>query len=232
MAKDGKYVVIGMGTFGYQVAHTLKSRKADVVVIDKDIRRIHEAQAEGFRYAVQLDSTDPVSLARFVQTTDHAIIAMGESFEANILTIGILKELGVEKIYARAVSDIQTKILKQLGVSEILFPEKQAGERFALKVLFEGVLFMEEYQAGIFIGEVKVPEKFFGKNILELQIRNEYQINIIAIKELGSKESGGKDPSRDVIHPIGFERIQLTEGHSMIVVGKEEQIEKFILESN
>jgi len=221
MSKKHKYVLIGMGAFGKEIARTLLKHHEDIIVMDKHEAVINKLKLEGFDYAVQIDTTDEGALSKFINPEDVVILAMGESFEDNILTVGILKEIGVKKIFARATTDIQMKILDRMGISETLFPEKQEGKRFALRLLFEDFKFIDEFTKDVFVGEIAVPEKFYGKTIVEIDVRKNHKVNVIGIKNKHITK-GGKEAEQ--LLQIGFENVKLNENHVLIVVGFEKNI--------
>lgn len=225
MANIQRYVLIGMGAFGQEIAYTLKDHHIDMIVMDKSLEVINQMKLDGFDYAVQLDSTDAASLGRFVNPDDIVILSMGESFEDNIITVGILTRLKVKKIYTRATKIIHEEILGQMKNTEILFPEKEEGKRFALKLINRDFLFKDEYAPNVYITEVKVPESFIGKNIIDLQIRNIYHVNVIALKKVLPNEPVN---NHNNINYLGFEQEKLTKDHILIVIGKEENIKKMI----
>jgi len=214
-----------MGAFGQEIAYTLKDHHIDMIVIDKSLEVINQMKQDGFDYAIQLDSTDAATLGRFVTADDIVVLSMGESFEDNIITVGILARFGVKKIYARATKIIHEEILSQMKNTEILFPEKEEGKRFALKLINKDFLFKDEYAPNVYITEVKVPETFIGKNIIELQIRSIYNVNVIALKKVLPNEVSN---NHDNINYLGFEQEKLNKDHILIVIGKEENIKKMV----
>jgi trk system potassium uptake protein TrkA len=225
MSKKQKYVLIGMGAFGIEIARTLLAHNEDILVMDKNENTINKLKKEGFDFAVQLNATDEGTLSRFINPEDIVILAMGESFEDNILIVGILKEMGIKKIYARATTEIQMKILDRLGITETLFPEKQEGKRLALRLLFDDFKFIDEFTKDIFIGEIDVPETFCDKTIIEIDLRKNYKINAIGIKHKITEKDG---KITEQLIQIGFEAIKLNKSHSLIVVGLEKNIRNLI----
>ncbi len=225
MSKVQRYVLIGMGAFGQEIAYTLKEHHEDIIVMDKNLDVINQMKTDGFDFAVQIDSTDSSTLSRFVTADDIVILSMGESFEDNIITVGILTRLKVKKIYTRATKTIHEEILSQMRNTEILFPEKEEGKRFALKLINRDFLFKDEYAPNVYITEIKVPQQFVGKSIIELQIRSHYKVNVIALKTLAEKE---KPNNQTQINYLGFENEKLTKDHILVVIGKEESINEMI----
>jgi len=223
MATKQRFIVIGLGAFGREIAQVLKDNGAELIVMDSNSTVVNQLKQAGFEFTVQIDNTDPIAMANFIQPDDTVILSLGEAFEANLLTIEILKELGVKRIYARATKDIQVKILERMNISQILYPEKQEGKRFALQLLNKDVKFLDELALDVFISEIDIPEKFLGKTIADLKIRNRFGVNIIGIKHKILSEDEKHIAKMD---PVGFEKIVLTEDHSLVVIGKEEDIKK------
>ncbi|KPK80911.1 MAG: hypothetical protein AMS27_15985 [Bacteroides sp. SM23_62_1] len=228
MAENQRFVLIGLGAFGREIARTMHEHNADIIVMDRDPSVVNQMKAEGFKYAVQIDNLDPSSLARFVKPDDIAILSMGDAFESNILTIEILKEIGVKTIYSRATKDIQLKILEKMDITEILFPEKQEGRRFALKLLNRDINFIDEFAPDIYLIEVPIPDRFVGKTIVDLEIRTRYNINIIGLK---SPASDTEVIVNQKMEYVGFEKTILQKEHSLLVIGKEKDLEDLVKET-
>jgi trk system potassium uptake protein TrkA len=225
MEDNQRFVLIGMGPFGREIAMTLNENNADLIVMDKDPNVISQMKSTGFKYAVHIDNLDPASLAKFIKPEDVVILSLGDDFESNILTIEILKEIGVKSIYSRATKDIQYKVLEKMDISEILFPEKQEGRRFALKLLNRDIHFIDEFAEDIFLVEVPVTNKLVGKTIVNLEIRSKYNVNIIGLKSTPS-DSGNHGIQR--MDYVGFENTVLKPEHSLLVIGKETDLEELI----
>jgi len=228
MAENQRFVLIGLGAFGREIARTMHEHHADIIVMDRDPGVVNQMKAEGFKFAVQIDNLDPSSLARFVKPEDIAILSMGDAFESNILTIEILKEIGVKSIYSRATKDIQSKILEQMDITEILFPEKQEGRRFALKLLNRDINFIDEFAPDIYLIEVPIPPEFIGKTIVDLEIRTRFNVNIIGLKSPHDEPRNDKNQKMDY---VGFEKTILRKEHSLLVIGKEKDLEDLVKET-
>jgi trk system potassium uptake protein TrkA len=225
MENNQRFVLIGLGAFGREIARTLHEHEADLIVMDKDPAVVNVMKSEGFKYTVRIDNLDPAALAKFIKPQDIVILSMGDAFEANILTIEILKELGVKSIYCRATRDIQYKILEKMDITEILFPERQEGRRFALKLLNRDIHFINEFAPDIYLIEVPIPGKLIGKTVAELDIRSKYNVNIIGLKST-SKDPGKQDAySMDY---VGFENTHLEGEHSLLVIGMEDDLGELV----
>lgn len=225
MDNDQRFVLIGLGAFGSQIARTLHEHDADLIVMDRDPAAVNMMKSEGYKFTVRIDSLDPSLFAKFIKPKDTVILASGDTFEANLLTIEMLKEIGVTSIYCRATRDVQYKILEKMDITEILFPERQEGRRFALKLLNRDVQFIDEYAPDIYLIEVPVPEKLIGKTIEELAIRSKYNVNIIGLKNSLQDQENKQTHTMDY---VGFENTVLEQEHSFLVIGKEKDLEELV----
>jgi trk system potassium uptake protein TrkA len=153
---------------------------------------------------------------------------MGDAFESQILTIELLKGIGVQTIYARATKDIQHKILEKMDITEILFPERHEGRRFALRLLNRNFQFIDEFGVDIYLIEVPVTKSLAGKDIVEHEIRSRYNVNIIGLKSM-NRENG--EAGELAMEYVGFERKRLEVGDLMLVIGKEKDLEDLVQDS-
>jgi len=188
-----QYAVIGLGRFGASIARTLAEKGQQVLAIDSK-EDIVQDLAEYVTNAVCIDATDAKALKNIgIKTVDVAIVAIGKSLEASILVTLALKELGVPRIIAKAVSENQSKVLEKLGVNAVVFPEREIGEKLANKLIspevVEEINLSKEYS----LFEIKTSEEFINKSLKDLQVRIKYSINIIAIKR--KARPTGKKPA-------------------------------------
>jgi len=122
-----RYLVIGLGRFGSAVAEALAQHGAEVVAVDNDMANV-EAVKDRVTFAIELDATDPMAL-RSIEATNcnGAIVAIGENFEANVLTVAALKEVGVQNIIGRARSPRHARILAAVGANRVIELEAEMG---------------------------------------------------------------------------------------------------------
>ncbi|MCD6194564.1 MAG: TrkA family potassium uptake protein [Candidatus Aminicenantes bacterium] len=179
-----KFAVIGLGSFGSNIAKTLYEKNNEVLAIDIDKERV-EAVKGFVSHAVCMDSADKENLeALGVREMDVVIVSLGPEMEASILTVLYLHELGVKRIIAKALSEDHAKILEAVGATEVIYPEKDMAIRTALRLSNPNILEYLPLISGFSIQELAPPEKFIGKSLRELDLRNKYGIQVIAIKEL------------------------------------------------
>lgn len=183
MAKKS-FAVIGVGRFGQALIEELVELEANVLVIDKNFEKI-EKIAKLVTNAICLDSTDIDALREIsISSYETVIVATGMNVDNSILTTLILKDLDVKDIYVKVQSEYHARVVEKLGVDpeHLIWPEQATGKRLA-KILISGN-FLEYLQLDSeysFIS-TNVSKKVIGKNLLELDIRKKFGVNIVAIR--------------------------------------------------
>jgi trk system potassium uptake protein TrkA len=180
-----RFAVIGLGRFGRKLAIALSMSGAEVIAIDKD-RMIIEDIRDQVTHAVRLDSTDEEALkAQEVDKVDVAIIGMGErgrAFESGILTVVNLKAMGVPQIYARAANLIAGQVFGAVGATDVIYPEIETAQRWAYKLIAPHIEEKIDFAPGYSLARVKAPPSFNEKTVMDLQLRQKYNVNLVAIK--------------------------------------------------
>lgn len=126
-----RFVVVGLGKLGLAIARTLTEKKVDVVAIDLSMQLVQEA-SEDVAACVQADATDLDALdAAGARGASCAMVAIGDDFEASVLTTSVLRELGIPKVVVRANSEREARILRLVGATDIVFVEQEMGKRLA-----------------------------------------------------------------------------------------------------
>lgn len=223
-----KFAVIGLGRFGIRIARTLSQKGAEVLAIDHNPETV-EMIKEEVAYAVAFDSTDERSLrAHDIAKMDAVVVAIGENFEALLLTAAILKEMGIKRLITRSSSETQKKILQQMGIEEILSPEEEVGINVAQRLLNPDVLTFFELPDGYEIVEIVAPKGIVNKNISEIKLREKYQLNLITIKREYEEMEGNEVIKK--AHTIGVPKASTSifEGDLLILMGLKRDVEKFI----
>jgi trk system potassium uptake protein TrkA len=222
-----QFAVIGLGRFGYSVAETLIKKGYEVLAIDTDEAKI-EAVSDFATYAVQCDATDMKALkAVSTQNVDVAVVSIGEDIEASILIVMTLKEMGIGQIIAKAVTPIHGRILMNLGVTEVIFPERDAAIRLAHRLIAPNVLEYLELSPGYSIEEIAVPSKMAGKKLKESQIRTLFGVNVIAMKKKVTRMVKGTVKTEEVFNVSPSAEDILEKGAVLVLVGREEDLERF-----
>lgn len=182
MARGRQFAVIGLGRFGSAMASTLAELGQDVIGVDGDSERVRQL-ADIVTQAVELDATDERALRSVgIQDVDVAVVSIGENIESSLLVVMQLRELGVKAIVAKAVTPLHGRILEKLGVSRVIFPEREMAVRIAHGLVMPNVIDYIELSSDFSIVEVPAPEIFVGRTLKQLELRPKYGLTLIAIK--------------------------------------------------
>ena len=180
--KRRQFGVIGLGRFGSAMATTLAELGHDVIGVDGDEARVHEL-ADVVTHALQIDATDEKALrAAGIQDVDVAVVSIGENIESSLLVVMQLRELGIKTIVAKAVTPLHGKILEKLGVSRVIFPEREMAMRVAHSLVMPNVIDYIELSREFSIVELPAPAQFVGKTLKQLELRPRLGLTLVAIK--------------------------------------------------
>lgn len=178
-----QFAVIGLGRFGSNVVKTLIEKGMEVLAIDEDQERIQEV-ADFATVAVECDATDEKALkAAGIKSVDVAVVSIGENIEASILIVMTLIELGVKEVIAKAVTPIHGKILRNIGVSRVVFPERDMAVRVAASLVTPSTLEELELSPHYSIVEFPAPDTVVGKTLKDSRLRSDYGVNVVALKK-------------------------------------------------
>jgi len=209
-----KFAVIGLGSFGSYVAKTLYEKGNEVLADDKE--KIEDVK-NLVSHAVSMDAADKENLqALGIQDMDAVVVSSGPEMESSILTVLYLHEIGAKRIVAKALTEDHAKVLEAVGATEVIYPEKDMAIKTALKLSNPNILEYLPLISGFGIEEIAPPEKFIGKSLRELDLRNKYGIQVIAIKEL-IPEKTTFTPKADFV---------IKDSDILVIMGEEKQLAK------
>ncbi len=228
-----RFLVIGLGQFGTELAKALNEKNSEVVAVDNKLDLV-DSIIDNVTGAVCLDCTNEEALrALHIENFDAAIVAIGENWEASILATAILKELGVETIIARSAGGLHGKILEKVGATRIISPEINIADQLARNLVSPGLLDHIALPDGHSIFQVKAREEFFDKSLIELDFRRNYGLLVVGIQRKIQRvsESGEMLYDTEAISlPVGSEVIKLDD--ILVLVGMKDDIEKFLLDGS
>jgi trk system potassium uptake protein TrkA len=209
------------------VAQGLVTKGCEVLAIDKDEEKI-QAISDIATFAVQCDATDERALkAVSAQNVDVAVVSIGENIEASILIVQTLKEMGVKSIVAKAVAPIQGKILMNLGVDEVIYPERDAAIRLAHRLVSPSVLEYLELAPGYSVEEVSVSENLSGLSLEDVKLRGEYNLNVIGIKKQVTRMVKGRMMKEEIFNFTPKPDDVIEKGDVLVMIGREEDLDRF-----
>jgi trk system potassium uptake protein TrkA len=215
-----RYAVIGLGLLGRTVARELAQRGAEVIAVDMN-QKLVQSMANEVTVAVRLDSTDRDALqAQGVDKVDAAIVAIGENFEAAVLTTALLKELGVPRVISRAVTEDEAKILKLVNADQVVLVEEWVARRLAQQIMSPSLTEIVELSPGMSLARIEAGPSMWGKTLASLSFRQRYGLNVIAVIKAGEVAA---PPSTTLPDPKAI----LEQGDVLLVDGPDEAIERF-----
>jgi len=214
--KEKKFAIIGLGNFGATVARELAELKCRVTAIDIDKNKVQDLDDKA-EIAIVADSTERKFLENLgVDNYDCFVISTGKDSHAAILITLHLKELGAKKIIVKANSSDHARILKKVGANEALIPEEQMAMRISHSLAKSNLLDFLPLSGDFYVAELKPGKDFLNKMLKDLQIRSEYHVQVIAVKDSVTEDIS--------FAPGGDYKIKKTD--ILVVLGKDEDIEK------
>ena len=219
-----QFVVIGLGNFGTHIATGLSERGCQVLAIDSNKDKVQNIK-DIVSQSIVMDVRERDALLSLpIQPTDTAIISLGDEMEVSILVTLFLKEMGLEKIMAKAMSEDHGKILKIMGASDVIFPEKQMAYRIADHLAHPNVLDYISLADGFSMAELVPLDSFYSKSLKELELRSKFGLEVIAIKTTVVESDGNLI---EKLKHIPSAEYQIEEGDVLVVVGEDKYIEKY-----
>ncbi len=209
-----QFVVVGLGRFGASVATTLAENGHEVLAIDRDPEKVQAISAD-VTHAVEADATDEEALKTLgVRNFDVAVVSIGDNVSANILCTLILKELNLPYVIVKAPDTLHGKVLTKVGADRVVYPERDMGSRIAQNLISSNVLDYIEFAPEYGVIEILASEKMTGKTLKELELRANFDVNVMAIKR----------GEQLYISPGADDKI--LEGDKLVLMGKNENLDK------
>ena len=205
--KKKQYLIVGLGRFGSALATALSEQGMEVLAIDRDMEHV-EDHRHVLTDVVQGDAMERAVLEQIgAANFDVAVVTMGDDIRSSGTITMHLKELGVKYVIAKAADDFHGRMLLKLGADKVVFPERDMGRRMAHNLISGNILEFIQLSPDYTLSEISPLKKWMGKSLLELKLRSEYRINVIAIR---TGEKINASPNADDV---------IREGDAMIVMG-------------
>lgn len=211
-------VVIGLGQFGMQLARSLVKMNCEVVAIDMNESRVNQVRDDVQR-AIIGDARDFEMLGSIVSASvDEAVVGLGEStIEPSILCVLHLKRIGVKVIMSTARNDDHANILRAVGATEIIFPERETAERTARRIANPDLRDMFSLADDYRIMEIVAPKSLHGKSLASTQLRRDFDLLVLAIRPHDQERFNFLPGADAVIHP----------NETLMVLGRELDLARF-----
>ena len=189
-----RFAVIGLGRFGKKLAIALAMSGAEEAL-----------KAQG------VDKVDVV-IVGIGQGT-------GQGFESAILTVVNLKQMGVKEIFARAEDLIAGEVFSKVGATEVIYPEIESAQRWAYKLIAPQIGEKIDFAPGYSLARIKAPPSFDGKTVMDLQLRQKYNVNLVAIKR--DEHSKAKKSEKDAIINVPMPNTVIYQNDILMVAGSD-----------
>jgi trk system potassium uptake protein TrkA len=223
-----RFAVIGLGRFGQKLAIALAMSGAEVIAIDRDRNEV-ELIRDQVSHAVRLDSTDDEALkAQGVNKVDVAIVGIGQGtergFESAILTVVNLRQMGIKQIYARAENPNAGDVFSKVGATDVIYPEIESAQRWAYKLIAPQIGEKIDFAPGYSLARVKAPASFDSKTVMDLQLRQKYNVNLVAIKR--NEQAKAKKAGKGGIINVPMPNTVIYQDDIMMVAGSDADLAK------
>ena len=216
MRKKLNVAVIGLGNFGYHVAREIARLGHRVIALDHDIEKVQSIGRDVTK-AVEADVKRKDVLASVgIGDADLAVISLGKFIDLSALATLYLKELGVSDIWVKVVSEDHAQLMRLIGATDTIYPERDMAERIARRINYPNIVDRLNLSADLGILEVSLPKELEGSSLVDLDLRRRFDVNVVAVR--GMKETGGRinpDPTRP-----------LSEGEELFILGAIENLER------
>ena len=219
-----RFAVIGLGLLGRTVARELSQRGAEVIAIDLE-QDLVDAVADHVALAVRLDSTNrDALLSQGIDKVDAAVIAIGENFQAAVLTTALVKEFGVPRVISRAVTEDEAKILKLVKADEVILVEEWVARKLSQSILSPSLMDVVELGPGLSLGRIRASKEMWGKSLAAVKFRQRYGLSVVAMIKAVSE--GRQTPETLIPDPEAI----IDQGDVLLVEGDDEAIERLASE--
>ena len=208
--------IIGLSSFGFYLCKFLSESGVQVMAIDNSEDKIDRIKSF-VKKAIVADANDKETLKNLsINEFDAVVISVGEKIDASVLMTLYLRELGVKEIIAKATTNDHAKVLHIVGATNIIFPERDMAKRVAHTMRSDNLLDYVSLGGDHSVIEIAPPQPWIGKTLAELDIRREYNVQIIMIKEIV--------PENTIMIPSGEHIIK--DSDALIIIGKNKNLER------
>ncbi len=209
-------LIIGLGRFGKALAEKFYEIGNEVMVVDNSEDNIREFMQYSVNAKIA-DCTKTEALESLgVSNFDICFVCIGSNFQASLEITSQLKELGAKKVISKANTDIHAKFLARNGADEVVYPERDRAEKLAVQYSLSNIFDYTEISEDTGIYEIPIMDSWTDHSIIELNIRNKYRINILAVKK-----------GEEVISLPGADYV-FESGDHVLVLGKQRDMEKLL----
>lgn len=210
MAKS--FLVIGAGHFGMPLALKLTELGNDVVIIDKDAKLIDSIKEDFDNLYVGDCCIEDVVSSLDVKSFDVCFVCVAEDYHSSFEITSMLKEFGAKFVCSTAKSNRQADMLKKIGADDVIYANRIIAEKTGVKYNANNIIDLIQVTTDYAIYEIATPKSWIDKTILDLDVRNKYKVNIIAVK------------NGDKVSPAPGAQYKFVPNDTMIVIGEQSAV--------
>ena len=175
--------ILGLGIFGSSVLTALAQHDINIIAIDDHAERINHFEPVLVRGVVGDIADEELLLSAGIDTCDTVVVATGENLESSVLAVMHCKSLGVPTVIAKVKSHTAKKVLEKIGADSVISPEYEMGRSLAQTILFNNSVDVFQLDKNVSIVEMKIPESWAGKSLNQLDLRGQYNLNILGFRD-------------------------------------------------
>jgi len=181
MGINRTYAVFGLGRYGRAIAKELVNNGAEVLAVDVEEEIVNAASLE-IPICKCADITDAEVIEQLgIGNIDVVVIATANNLEASVMATMLCKEAGVKTVIAKCADEMQQRILTKVGADRVVFPENESGTRLARNLISSGFMDIIDLSDDVSMVELGVRQEWVGQNLLQLNLRKKYGINVVAV---------------------------------------------------
>lgn len=211
-------VILGLGRFGQSVAKALTREGCEVLAIDRDSDKVREI-SKHVTMAVEADVTSRDALAQLgVGEYTRAVVAIGGEVESSLVCALVLKEdFKIPVVWAKAINAQQAKILRKIGVTDVVFPELEVGRRVAHSLTGHRTEYVPTVDGLAYAG-LPVADGWVGRRLAEVRALGDRGILVMAVSR------GGRN-----LPDLATPDTLLAQDDVLIVCGPEDEVSQMLL---
>lgn len=211
--------IIGAGRFGAHLATRLSEFGSEIVLADRDAKRVEDLVQDGF-HAVEMDAEDQDALKEAgVQEADAVVVSIGENMQGSILTTLLLKELKVKRVVCRALDAKHATVMEKLGADLVVLPSRDMAYRLAERLRDNAGSDRQELCGNHQLAQVRLGPPLHGKSLAEAALRERYGVNVVLLTRPGPNQK------LEALEPTPEVRMVLND--VLFVSGLREKINRF-----
>lgn len=223
-----KFIVLGLGHFGFALASRLTEMGHEVIGVDNRMARVEQLK-EVITHTICMNTTDRDAMSSLpLRDSDAVVVAIGEDEAASLLTTALLKQFPVKRIIGRVVSDLQKTVLEAMKIDEFILPEEESADRLAMRLDTVGVIDSYKISEKYSIVEALVPSKFIGQTLGEVDFNNRYKVIVLTTIKSYKRSDGAIVKNYKEATGIATSGLVLQENDTMVLFGELMDIQKLL----